>query len=131
MIRRPPRSTLFPYTTLFRSARERVLVGIWHQANSESLSMRPRLFQGEVHNLPVKLARLRLKDVPIPAAIRDRSIRKIRRRGRLRQLCNGPDFGPLQRRIWPLPVESLKRGYANTRIYKHVVDFFWANHDDV
>src|SRR2546430_3343628 len=24
MIRRPPRSTLFPYTTLFRSARERV-----------------------------------------------------------------------------------------------------------
>src|SRR2546427_3561918 len=26
MIRRPPRSTLFPYTTLFRSARRRVLV---------------------------------------------------------------------------------------------------------
>src|SRR2546422_10028578 len=25
MIRRPPRSTLFPYTTLFRSARPRVL----------------------------------------------------------------------------------------------------------
>src|SRR5690242_21040442 len=25
MIRRPPRSTLFPYTTLFRSTRERVL----------------------------------------------------------------------------------------------------------
>src|SRR2546426_9129549 len=25
MIRRPPRSTLFPYTTLFRSARERAL----------------------------------------------------------------------------------------------------------
>ena len=27
MIRRPPRSTLFPYTTLFRSARQRVSVG--------------------------------------------------------------------------------------------------------
>src|SRR3712207_7016645 len=26
MIRRPPRSTLFPYTTLFRSARDRVQV---------------------------------------------------------------------------------------------------------
>src|SRR3712207_8332457 len=26
MIRRPPRSTLFPYTTLFRSGRERVAV---------------------------------------------------------------------------------------------------------
>src|SRR3712207_9306494 len=28
MIRRPPRSTLFPYTTLFRSARVRVYVGV-------------------------------------------------------------------------------------------------------
>src|SRR2546425_3889401 len=129
MIRRPPRSTLFPYTTLFRSARERVLVGIWHQANSESLSMRPRLFQGEIHNLPVKLARLRLKDIPIPAAIRDRSIRKIRLRGRLRQLRNWPDFGPLQGRIWLLPVESLKRGNTHSRIYERLVDFFWANHD--
>src|SRR2546426_12291625 len=30
MIRRPPRSTLFPYTTLFRSARER-----WRLASAE------------------------------------------------------------------------------------------------
>src|SRR5256886_5727432 len=29
MIRRPPRSTLFPYTTLFRSDAERPLVGEW------------------------------------------------------------------------------------------------------
>src|SRR5258706_3763814 len=28
MIRRPPRSTLFPYTTLFRSARESHYVGV-------------------------------------------------------------------------------------------------------
>src|SRR2546426_5257463 len=28
MIRRPPRSTLFPYTTLFRSAHDRVVVGL-------------------------------------------------------------------------------------------------------
>src|SRR5262245_63584436 len=28
MIRRPPRSTLFPYTTLFRSALERVVDGV-------------------------------------------------------------------------------------------------------
>src|SRR3712207_8063074 len=27
MIRRPPRSTLFPYTTLFRSGRQRALIG--------------------------------------------------------------------------------------------------------
>src|SRR3712207_7111227 len=29
MIRRPPRSTLFPYTTLFRSLREAILDGLW------------------------------------------------------------------------------------------------------
>src|SRR2546429_317126 len=32
MIRRPPRSTLFPYTTLFRSAPERFAVGALHDA---------------------------------------------------------------------------------------------------
>src|SRR5438034_2223997 len=32
MIRRPPRSTLFPYTTLFRSDRgRRLLAGCWHR----------------------------------------------------------------------------------------------------
>src|SRR2546427_4713569 len=30
MIRRPPRSTLFPYTTLFRSARERGFRAVFH-----------------------------------------------------------------------------------------------------
>src|SRR3712207_6956588 len=34
MIRRPPRSTLFPYTTLFRS--EECGAGICHQAQRES-----------------------------------------------------------------------------------------------
>src|SRR2546429_1997305 len=36
MIRRPPRSTLFPYTTLFRSARDALLeelVGVQYQRN--------------------------------------------------------------------------------------------------
>src|SRR5260370_30658835 len=52
MIRRPPRSTLFPYTTLFRSARARVLAALTlrgrHtcdrslQARGESTSTRPR-----------------------------------------------------------------------------------------
>src|SRR3712207_8901475 len=40
MIRRPPRSTLFPYTTLFRSARGRLaaargLLGAGHRADAE------------------------------------------------------------------------------------------------
>src|SRR2546425_4906645 len=39
MIRRPPRSTLFPYTTLFRSGR------IVHQARAEIGGERPHLGQ--------------------------------------------------------------------------------------
>src|SRR2546430_13135480 len=31
MIRRPPRSTLFPYTTLFRSRPVRFVAGLWHE----------------------------------------------------------------------------------------------------
>src|SRR2546430_10099513 len=32
MIRRPPRSTLFPYTTLFRSCREHFVCQRWHSS---------------------------------------------------------------------------------------------------
>src|SRR3712207_7214865 len=35
MIRRPPRSTLFPYTTLFRSARDRIfMVAVRHPSGA-------------------------------------------------------------------------------------------------
>src|SRR5260370_8792513 len=43
MIRRPPRSTLFPYTTLFRSDRvlvALVLVSVWTPLMSEQISRR-------------------------------------------------------------------------------------------
>src|SRR3712207_8016693 len=36
MIRRPPRSTLFPYTTLFRSFWTRLLAAFWQVIASES-----------------------------------------------------------------------------------------------
>src|SRR5439155_22900281 len=42
MIRRPPRSTLFPYTTLFRSLHRPLILGS-HQLLSAVLSSRPRL----------------------------------------------------------------------------------------
>src|SRR2546429_4268707 len=32
MIRRPPRSTLFPYTTLFRSVHHQVSLAVWHDS---------------------------------------------------------------------------------------------------
>src|SRR5438067_3914834 len=41
MIRRPPRSTLFPYTTLFRSTDEQTLARMWDSA--ESLPSKPEL----------------------------------------------------------------------------------------
>src|SRR2546427_12467839 len=44
MIRRPPRSTLFPYTTLFRSREERV--GRLHQPDDEELGGRRGIIQG-------------------------------------------------------------------------------------
>src|SRR3712207_8849665 len=40
MIRRPPRSTLFPYTTLFRSRRRQV-GGTWAEGRRESGRERP------------------------------------------------------------------------------------------
>src|SRR5256885_16866445 len=40
MIRRPPRSTLFPYTTLFRSAGLRVLRGVAEEVHVDLLQSR-------------------------------------------------------------------------------------------
>src|SRR3712207_7645494 len=49
MIRRPPRSTLFPYTTLFRSARRR------HAAQSAEGRGRPQLRQQALERDPLCL----------------------------------------------------------------------------
>src|SRR3712207_653540 len=46
MIRRPPRSTLFPYTTLFRSVEAIVFVGV--QASGKSTFWRERLSDSHV-----------------------------------------------------------------------------------
>src|SRR3712207_8711221 len=43
MIRRPPRSTLFPYTTLFRSLRAR------QQGRARALVLAPGARRGQVH----------------------------------------------------------------------------------
>src|SRR3712207_7869446 len=65
MIRRPPRSTLFPYTTLFRSLGYRVIAGAWwcegpicgttrpkgrqHQRGSSMWEERHAKFRSEEH----------------------------------------------------------------------------------
>src|SRR2546426_7705409 len=48
MIRRPPRSTLFPYTTLFRSARARVEVHLPRHPHLADLLERVRELAREV-----------------------------------------------------------------------------------
>src|SRR3989441_9781988 len=56
MIRRPPRSTLFPYTTLFRSRRRNVaLVGSTHEVLVEGRAKRGDLLQGRTRTNKVAL----------------------------------------------------------------------------
>src|SRR2546422_7418483 len=43
MIRRPPRSTLFPYTTLFRSAGTDIQFRLHYTANGKEVIDRPRV----------------------------------------------------------------------------------------
>src|SRR5258707_9357190 len=53
MIRRPPRSTLFPYTTLFRSTREQLAR---LESRGEVLGSESKVLQ---HELDVQLAKLK------------------------------------------------------------------------
>src|SRR3712207_7518015 len=64
MIRRPPRSTLFPYTTLFRSSR-------WDAANVSSITM--GLAHRHAHGHPLDFFRdgTGLDGMPFDAAIED------------------------------------------------------------
>src|SRR3989441_13208726 len=67
MIRRPPRSTLFPYTTLFRSRREPEHAGRHHAlvGDAVALDLEPEAVRPE-HPGEVLGARLRRLVVPLP-----------------------------------------------------------------
>src|SRR3712207_7840081 len=54
MIRRPPRSTLFPYTTLFRSMRFEVIDGTFPTTRN---TMTPRITQHDIMSIPVNEAK--------------------------------------------------------------------------
>src|SRR2546430_12606070 len=59
MIRRPPRSTLFPYTTLFRSSSERIANGhsfAW-QRNPQSMLFCEAGVGRPCHPAPIRLVR--------------------------------------------------------------------------
>src|SRR3712207_8652385 len=54
MIRRPPRSTLFPYTTLFRSMRFEVVDGTFPTTRN---TMAPRIARHPIMDVPVSQAK--------------------------------------------------------------------------
>src|SRR3712207_7298464 len=74
MIRRPPRSTLFPYTTLFRSIRERVVNKLiqlpiaYHQ--SESVGGTMAKVNEAVRSAVAAFGDLAFKTVPAAAYLR-------------------------------------------------------------
>src|SRR5690242_20792053 len=69
MLRRPPRSTLFPYTTLFRSRVERLadLVDVLEEARRFAGRVIPRL--GQVHGEDRKSTRLNSSHMSISYAV--------------------------------------------------------------
>src|SRR5256885_12227714 len=88
MIRRPPRSTLFPYTTLFRSARgtgrvgvEREVQGLEAYAPADSLVDRPARAVGPQvpPGEPCALAAQRPRPIRCGASLRERGDRKSTR----------------------------------------------------
>src|SRR3712207_3726704 len=87
MIRRPPRSTLFPYTTLFRSTlrhlrfyRLKAVSLVRHAAQLAALILRAQVVEDEhvgvVHRAAFPLATLRLQVLvkPAPVALRLRPV---------------------------------------------------------
>src|ERR1017187_8798226 len=52
MIRRPPRSTLFPYTTLFRSLQRRVLAGLLLSARIHLVPVAQLVDEARFERLP-------------------------------------------------------------------------------
>src|SRR2546430_4054166 len=62
MIRRPPRSTLFPYTTLFRSSVEHAIV----RATGEHHTARGREHRSPVHGVRIRMRPDFLAGIDIP-----------------------------------------------------------------
>src|SRR3712207_7878267 len=53
MIRRPPRSTLFPYTTLFRSNKELALKLLLDSVQEGKYNILPELISRKIHSLNI------------------------------------------------------------------------------
>src|SRR5256885_8702435 len=72
MIRRPPRSTLFPYTTLFRSAVVQQINPVYvnfTQSSSEAFRLRRAMEQGKLKKADRKSTRLNSSHLVISYAV--------------------------------------------------------------
>src|SRR5205809_3738484 len=100
MLRRPPRSTLFPYTTLFRSHRVRTCGGTQRTASSLALSLYQADQRSEEHtselqsrlHLVCRLLLEKKKNPQLPCAADDH-----------------PEHGPA--RLWPQRDRPTHVGY--------------------
>src|ERR1043166_8573588 len=63
MIRRPPRSTLFPYTTLFRSKEDRRLADLTIQSLVSEIDCVPRCFRAEQAPTALSFQPAKLKQI--------------------------------------------------------------------
>src|SRR3989454_4414730 len=71
MIRRPPRSTLFPYTTLFRSAKHHERVGVLEHKRA-ALAEERALYERELAEMQAQLVRAERS-----ASVRDRKSTRL------------------------------------------------------
>src|SRR2546426_5300817 len=60
MIRRPPRSTLFPYTTLFRSSDDKADAGLVPERRHRAVELDAGQAEHDAHAFPVELLHERL-----------------------------------------------------------------------
>src|SRR5437899_9178836 len=94
MIRRPPRSTLFPYTTLFRSSRQESRLA-WIAFRVQKISGRDRPLRSEEHTSELQslrhlVCRLLLEKKNSPKAPRLTCTLPLTREG----LCDTAPAGP-------------------------------------
>src|SRR3712207_5904197 len=123
MIRRPPRSTLFPYTTLFRSMRFEVVDGTFPTTRN---TMAPRIARHPIMDVPVSQAKrtrvfeLDHDDVTNIFQINKRTWEEVRQSGFTQALTGGvtPQLGDVE--IWEFRNNS--GGWFHP-LHIHLVDF--------
>src|SRR3989454_2350497 len=93
MIRRPPRSTLFPYTTLFRSLVGWTLFLAINTGGTATLAVAFANYLGEL--VPLAPAAHKLAGVAMIAAVAAINIRGVRQAASVQNWSTGLKVGPL------------------------------------